>query len=443
MSGHQGERDQGGRALGPTELLLHTADKVCRFNFVMIAGLSGPLTDRALEAALARVQEQHPLLNVRIVEDSGPPSFQTGDVPPIPLRVLSAEERDVAKIAADEANEPFDVEVGPLARCVLIRHENERSSLLVAFHHTIGDGTSGAYLLRDLFVALEQQKVRPQEHRETSYPLPDELEAHLPGANGLAGLLRHFGFVFRLIWKMLLVGIPRHFLPRAPLETRKVQLTKRSLKPEQMKRLLAAARSEDTTVHCALTAAHLLALQREREGSPLRVSVGTPVNLRSRLVPPVDEEIGLFVTVLSTIHRVDARSSLWRLATELRRELKAAVQRGDAFVGMPVQNKLLAPIIRRSSPLQVTRLVESIYPPGTGISNLGRLEIEPRYGDISVSSVGFGASLSLFGGLGSYAATHQDELTWYFGGMRPMVTMQELESIADRAIELIEEAISR
>jgi len=208
-----------------------------------------------------------------------------------------------------------------------------------------------------------------------------------------------------------------------------------------MRRLAKAARAEDATIHCVLTAAHILALRGLDEDRVLRLSVGSPVNLRHRLVPPVGDDIGLYVTVLSTIHRVDGRTELWKLARELRRELSAAVERGDAFVGMPVQNKLFLPLIRRLSPLRFTRVVESIYPPGTGVSNLGRLEIEPAYGDITVESVGFGASLGLFGGLGSYAATLEDRLTWFFGGMAPMISQEELESIADRAIELLREAI--
>ena len=50
-------------------------------------------------------------------------------------------------------NEPIAASTGPLVRVVLVEHSADNHTLILNFHHSVGDGWSGVYLLRDIVQA--------------------------------------------------------------------------------------------------------------------------------------------------------------------------------------------------------------------------------------------------------------------------------------------------
>jgi len=81
------------RALGPMEKSLWLIDRVCRINFVMHVGIRGALPRKRRRAALDSIQQRHPLLRVRIVKQGWfGLGYESGRVPPTPLRVVDAPE---------------------------------------------------------------------------------------------------------------------------------------------------------------------------------------------------------------------------------------------------------------------------------------------------------------------------------------------------------------
>ena len=140
------------RALSPTEQTFFVADEICSLNFVMHCELAGELDEAALRNALGKVQARHPLLRMRLEGDAGSLWFRPG-AEAIPLRLIDAPPAAVAPEAERELHTRFDGARGPLIRCVWIRHASGHGTLLTTFHHLIGDGISGALLLRNLMYA--------------------------------------------------------------------------------------------------------------------------------------------------------------------------------------------------------------------------------------------------------------------------------------------------
>src|SRR5437660_8436005 len=142
------------RPLGFLEWVFWLLENVGRTNFVVVAEITGALTDDALHQALAAVQARHPLLRIGIgwVQRSGL-AFRSGGVPPIPLRVLNGPREAWIVEAERDREEPLPIEQGPLARCTLLRHSAAESTLLTTVSHVIGDGISGSYLVRDILRA--------------------------------------------------------------------------------------------------------------------------------------------------------------------------------------------------------------------------------------------------------------------------------------------------
>jgi hypothetical protein len=104
-------------------------------------------------------------------------------------------------------------------------------------------------------------------------------------------------------------------------------LVHRRLHGEALRRLKDQARREQTTLHGALCAALLLAVTREvfaeryQQQTATTVGCFSAVNLRPELVPSVGEEMGLYISQVTTFHKVVPEPSLWALARESRQRL--------------------------------------------------------------------------------------------------------------------------
>jgi len=430
------------RALGATEQFVTVLDRACSLNFVMVARLSGQLSEAALREALDVVTRQHALLRARLAEPTpGQLRFQPG-APPLPLVVEQLDEQQVTERAATEAATPLAASDGPLVRCSLLRHGAADSTLLITFHHALGDATSGAILLRDLLRAVAGASPEPR-------PVPTPLEALLPaGARGWRGWWGHLRYLGRMVWRQIVGGLPRS-LPHdrsAPIHERRIHLLRRELEPDTFDRLLAAARAAGTTIHGALAAGLLFAVHRRRAAGAGHYMFASPIDLRGLLKPSVGDEVGLYVTMAATFHRIEQGCGFWDLASDVRARLTEAFEQGDPLVGMPQQNRFFAWIARRfghgkPGARRVAALAEGAYPPGVGLSNIGRVAMDARFGPVEVTSLGFCASVSVFGPLGSFVATLNRRLVWYFGGMAPLVSPETLRAVADEAVRQVLGAI--
>src|SRR5437588_17193 len=76
-------------------------------------------------------------------------------------------------------------------------------TVLLTFHHCIGDGFSGVYLMRDLVKALSGAALSPL----TDLLAMDELFP--PRAHGLRGWWGRVVFILRMLWMLLRYG-PAH-----------------------------------------------------------------------------------------------------------------------------------------------------------------------------------------------------------------------------------------
>lgn len=420
-----------GRPLGALEYVVAVADRAAPINFVMVADLRGPLQAPALRAALDRVTRRHPLLAMRLVPHRRRLAFAPG-AGPIPLTVLDGPEDDVPARCAVESTARLPEETGPLLRATWIRHGDAVSTLLMTFHHAIGDGTAGACPLRDLLEALASES--PAD------PLPAAIEDHMPPtAVGLRGWLAHLGFVGRVtrrLWRLR--GLPAYRVagaPRAPIDARRVVIVRRDLQPPTTRALARAARENGTTVHGLLGAAMLRAAFAAGDGRPV-LGFGSPVNLRRRLSPPVGDDVGLFITMVASLHRLDPMPDFWDLARDVRDQLQGMVANGDVFAAIPVQARALArvaPWLGRgvAGARRFVRLMRAIWLDGVGISNLGRLTIASRYGDIAVEAVGFCAAPTIFGDLVAFAATLDGRLCLHWAGVTPHMSAEALDAIVD------------
>jgi hypothetical protein len=150
------------RSLGSLEHLFWLLDQNRFVHFTMTALISGATSRRDWRRALDRLQKRHPILPVCIGGEPGSvPSFRWVDATPIPLRILEDEPelRWEAEVGTELAT-PFDPSQAPLIRAVLIQGDRDAAFMLVA-HHSIADGLSLTYAIRDTLDALAGRSLRP------------------------------------------------------------------------------------------------------------------------------------------------------------------------------------------------------------------------------------------------------------------------------------------
>jgi NRPS condensation-like uncharacterized protein len=439
------------RRLSPSEKVWWVIDQECSSNFVMHSHVTGSITEDVLRPSLDAIQARHPLLRVRIKRDGwNSLSFKTNSVPNLPLRVVEGPSDAWVEEAEKELHKGFSVQEGPLARCTLVRHAQEDNTLLLAFHHAIGDGISGSFLMRDLFQAAALA-CSGQKCDLPALEPKREMNAYFPNwALGLSGRWRSMKFAGRMLGAVLRYGKPAMptFDLKAPPKDRRARIVAHRLAPDFIDRLHRRAHKEGTTLHGAMLASLILAIAQEREDSKERpYFIGSPVNLRKRLNPPVNEDVGFFVTIGASINRAKPDTEFWSLAKAVRASLWDCVERGEPFVYVIQHLDLsritsllgLGPIGR----LVYTRVGASMTFGGLVFSNIGKVDIENHQGPFTIEDLGFAASLSSFSHLAAFASTIRRQSTWNFVGMEPLLKKEHIERIASKALEVLAGAVER
>ena len=132
------------------------------YNIPATVRLTGQLNVAALESALNEVTRRHEAVRTVFASDGGEPSqvilpHAKRELPIMDLRNLSAgeQEAEVARLAREEAQHPFDLAHGPLLREKLLRLRDDEHVFLLTMHHIISDGWSMNILVRELAAAYE------------------------------------------------------------------------------------------------------------------------------------------------------------------------------------------------------------------------------------------------------------------------------------------------
>jgi amino acid adenylation domain-containing protein len=127
------------------------------YNIAAAVRLDGQLNIAALKNSFAEVVRRHEALRTRFMTIDGEP-FQTieddlqftltetdlRDLPPSQLQ------DELRRLAAEEAQRPFDLAQGPLLRASLLKASDTQHVLLVTMHHIVSDGWSIGVLIQEL-----------------------------------------------------------------------------------------------------------------------------------------------------------------------------------------------------------------------------------------------------------------------------------------------------
>jgi hypothetical protein len=357
------------RPLSGMEHFLSLLDQHRPVHFAMAAQIEGSTSVQAWRSALDELQKRHPLLSVAIDTNSGlAPHFRTVRDAPIPLRVIQGPGASSWQTEiAGELVTSFNAEEAPLARAVLM-HGQRDSVFIFTIHHSIADGLSSTYAIRDVLHALAGKTLKPLSPMPALEQLvhmshnatidADEIGQPEPPPEGRA-------LTFRAI---------DDSLP-------KVEAL--SLTPEMTRTLIERARVEQTTVHGALCSALVLAGREsygDWENSPVRVR--SPFSLRKQL--GIGEDCGLFTWSASVPINPRTAADFWDSA----RSAKASLAEKQALGRVALEMAWLEKVVNSGIGVHgAAQISEKGYGCELLLTNLGKPAVQFDSGSLRLKAM--------------------------------------------------------
>ncbi|MFL6236839.1 MAG: amino acid adenylation domain-containing protein, partial [Thermoanaerobaculia bacterium] len=281
------------------------------YNVPLPVRLRGPLDHAAFAAALREVARRHQVLRSTFGELDGQPAQWVSPEAVFPLPVVDlsglpeasrAVERE--RLADEEAQRPFDLTRGPVARGLLLRLDRQDHVLVLTLHHIAADGWSLGILIHEL-LALYQAALAGSPS-----PLPELPRQYSDYARRQRGQLQGEALEELLAyWRQALAGLPEVLelpidRPRPAVRSFRGGAFHFAFGPELARALNGAARESRATLFMTLLAGLGALLARYSRQDDL--AVGSPIAGRNQ----AEHEglIGFFVNTL--VLRVEAPGDL-------------------------------------------------------------------------------------------------------------------------------------
>jgi amino acid adenylation domain-containing protein/non-ribosomal peptide synthase protein (TIGR01720 family) len=284
--------------------------------------LAGPVDVERLREAWDVTVQRHPVLRtvllagdgydvpLQVVKRAAPASVQVEDLRTTGIAEARRRLEERAKI---DRETPFDFSAGPLVRLSLVRLEEQRTGLVMTFHHALLDGWSFAIVLQELFETY--QALRDGRPARTAVALPF--------GEFVDWVRRRDLVAAETFWRNELQGIERATL--LPVATERPEpgfgVCEVKLDRTHTHELARATRRLGVTVGTAIAAAWALVLARYTGEKD--VVFGMTVSGRSGELVGADTVVGACLNTIPVRVSVDERASVEDLLRHLQTKAAA------------------------------------------------------------------------------------------------------------------------
>jgi len=381
----------------------------------MAARIIGSVSEKDLMMAIKAVRRLHPLLGVKVIFDERHDAwFSTDNVPETALRIVPRRsENQWFEEIRYEHRIPFEPEIGPLIRFVLVSSP-QVSELVVFANHGICDGDALTILIRDILVYYANPT------KAAHVLQPPTFEECLPKDKfSLSGLITEtFIKHYNRQWRKR----PYYFnqtdfneLHKTYWDRMQYNIALIQLEPEETSVLAAKCRENGVTITSASTAAFLAAYRDILGPFPKeRRLIAIAYDLRRHLKENIGDVFGLLAGAVQFKFNYNQNKSIWKNAQEIHRIIRKDV---EGFKTMGRELSLFDPtLIDALGFCPFTQLVPEAFErtknlsdfahdtknvalslsqkiisgaPGTINTNLGRLNYSETYGDLSLDRMFF------------------------------------------------------
>ncbi|HLP48643.1 MAG TPA: condensation domain-containing protein, partial [Candidatus Kapabacteria bacterium] len=259
------------------------------------------LNQGAFEKALETVVKRHESIRTTFITVDGEPKQKINDyeqcgfkIEYMDLRQALDREKIMAKVLAEEANTPFNLELGPLLRVKFLYLPANRTLFVVAMHHIISDGWSLQILkneLLTLYKAYCHQKENPLPPLRIQYKNFTAWQNKQLQGEALAAHQEYWRECFKN--EIPLLNLETDF-PRPPVKSYNGSDVKFSIDLETYHQLTVINRTYNTTFLMTLTA--LLVVLLHRYTGQEDIIIGLPVSGRDHV--DLENQVGFYVNTL-------------------------------------------------------------------------------------------------------------------------------------------------
>ena len=429
------------RELGTFERALMIADEHAPFHIVTVLHLQGAPSPQIVRNALKVLQDHHPFLSARLLEEKGRYYFATLVEPGLPFHVLPRwNDTHWVDVAEVEMGSRINISMGPIFRCTyLYDSTHERAEIILTLYHAIADAASTARLMHELLKVCASLRDEMTVPVSGQAPHADTVETRFPSAfRGLRLSLRTLRYALAQLGDEISYRMQtrdKRIPPLHPKPTRGhihcIQL------PEDLvDELSRRARLEKLTLNSVLNAAMLLAVNRELyAGQPVPMRTLSFANLRPYVNPPLsDKELASYISMLRYTVQVEGGIDLWNLARDLHTKIYSSLKSGDKFVAC----LMTEPLIKLVTGLKSFRVS------ATALNYNGLVPIEPSYSAIKVTGIhAFVSAYDLGPELSAQALLFNDQLFWDFIYLDADMTRDEAIAITEEIRTILSHAVGK
>jgi len=300
------------------------------YNIPAPTRLRGPLDVAALRQAINTIVARHDSLRTTFLDRDGAPVQVIApalelEIPLTDLSALPDPEAEARRLAVEDAQTAFRLDLSPLVRARLLRLGDEDHVILFNMHHIISDGWSMGVLVTE-FVALYRAAVEGRPD-----PLPPLAIQYLDFAIWQRDWLQGETLQRQLdYWRDRLAGAPPVLplptdRPRPPAQSYRGATFDVTLPADLTAELYALGARHQSTLFMVLLSAFNILLARHARVQDL--CVGTYIANRNRA--EIENLIGFFVNMLVLRSEVAPEASFETLLQQVRRNALDAYANQD------------------------------------------------------------------------------------------------------------------
>nr|QEO74617.1 condensation domain-containing protein [uncultured bacterium] len=291
------------------------------YNMPAVLRLVGPLQVEVFEKSLRELIRRHESLRTRFVLKDGQGRQEICDPYPLEVAVTDltpfpADEREteVARLALEEAQTPFDLSQVPQMRVKVLRLDEHEHVVLFTMHHIIGDGWSFTVLTRELGILYDAFS------RGEASPLPELKIQYADFATWQRGWLQGEALEQQLnYWRKQLADIPDQLelpldRPRPAVQSFRGATESITLSRETTEKLRALSYRQGSTIYMCLLAIFQTLLYRY--SGQTDIVTGSPIANRNR--SEIEGLIGFFVNALVLRTKVDGDATVRQMIARVR-----------------------------------------------------------------------------------------------------------------------------
>jgi hypothetical protein len=265
-----------------------------------------------------------------------------------------------------ELSIPFDPRYAPLLRAVLL-HEASQAVVILVAHHSIADGRSIAFVIRDLLQALSENRI--------------DLLTALPAHEEILGLTRNDSIQAEPSKESNTTppARPASYLRK---EDSRPRIKGSRLTPEQTGKLRERARQERATVHGALSSALALASwQIASKSRPLRIV--SPIDTRKLL--GLGEDCAVLIDAGVVAIEPQTSASFWDIA----RHSMAGLARAQTLEGVFASRNAFHQAVRNGVDVPTAAAIcTHAFAHEIMLTNLGNLPYGTDFGQLRLEALG-------------------------------------------------------